>query len=165
MTEPDVEIAVGKVSASLVSAPALLPVCELRVRLGQALDLGGTRAGHRRITPILGGDLRGIADGPSLPGIAGLVAEILPGGADRQLVRPDETIEIDARYQARTATGGLIDLHATGIRRSGVEGVYFRVALRFETAEPGLAELQDAVYVADGVRERDEVRHTVYRLD
>ena len=34
-----------------------------------------------------------------------LDAEILPGGADWQVVRPDGTIEIDTRYSALTPAG------------------------------------------------------------
>lgn len=36
------------------------------------------------------------------------------------------------------------------------------VQLRFETSSEELAALQHALYVADGVREADQVRHTVY---
>ncbi|RGE20030.1 DUF3237 domain-containing protein [Leucobacter sp. wl10] len=145
------------------AVPGLVPVCEVIVELGEALDFGRTRDGARRFTPILGGELRGIADAQAGEAVRGLRAEILPGGGDRQLVRPDGAVDIDARYDARTAAGSPIGLHATGIRRATADGSYFRVALRFETSDPALAELQDALYVADGVREAGRVRHTVYR--
>lgn len=171
-----------------LAPPALAPVAEVVVELGEPLDFGRTRDGVRRFTPILGGELRGIPGSPAGEALRGLRAEILPGGGDRQLVRADGAVEIDARYDARTADGALIGLHAAGLRRvldpgdpepgagtsdapvggtpgtPGGAGVYFRVALRFETADPALAELQNALFVADGVREADRVRHTVYRV-
>ena len=180
------------------SLPALSPVCEIIVELGEPRDFGATRDGERRFTPILGGELRGIADAEVGGAVRGLRAAILPGGGDRQLLRrqagavgeadPEThpaavpaggpaaipsadpaaipTVEIDARYDARTEQGVLIGMHAVGVRRVARDGgVYFRVTIRFETSEPALAELQNALFVADGVREADRVRHTVYRVD
>jgi len=153
------------VSASPV--PALKAVALATVALGEPLDFGRTRDGLRRFTPIIGGELRGIPCTAAGEALRGLRAEILPGGGDRQLVRSDGAVEIDARYDARTEDGGggaLIGLHATGLRRASADGVYFRVTLRFETADSALAELQDSLFIADGVREADRVRHTVYRV-
>ena len=187
--------------------PALSPVCEIIVELGESRDFGATRDGERRFTPILGGELRGIADAEAGDAVRGLRAAILPGGGDRQLllrqagaagaadpeadpaaapaagpaavpaagpaavaptaVAPTAVpaVEIDARYDARTEQGALIGMRAVGVRRGRPDGsVYFRVTIRFETADPALAELQDALFVADGVREADRVRHTVYRV-
>lgn len=180
------------------SGPRLSPVCEIIVELGQPRDFGATRDGERRFTPILGGELRGLAHAQAGDAVRGLRAAILPGGGDRQLLRGQlspvggsdphshaipspaagpagmpagasaaaPVVEIDARYDARTEQGALIGMHAVGARRIGPDGgVYFRVTIRFETSEPVLAELQNALYVADGVREADRVRHTVYRVD
>lgn len=174
-------------AGSGATAPLLTPVCEVTVELGESLDFGATRDGARRFTPILGGELRGITNSDAGEAVRGLWAAILPGGGDRQLVRSGGAVEIDARYHARTEEGTLLGIHATGIRRtdpaktvsgapSGVSdeptgttgsappSVYFRVMIRFETSNPALAELQDALFVADGVREADRVRHTVYRV-
>lgn len=139
--------------------PLLEPACEIVVALGASLPFGVTRDGERRVTPILGGTLRGIG-----ASFVGLRAAVLPGGSDRQLVRPDGTVEIDARYEARTEDGELIGIRASGIRRAAPEGVYFRAVLRFETASATWAALQDAVFLADGARDADAVRHTVYRV-
>lgn len=156
--------AAGPAGRTPIVRPALIPICALRVDVGEPLDLGATRDGARRITPILGGELVGLPSCPD-PVLAVLEAEVLPGGADRQLLRPDGGIEIDARYQARTASGALLDLHATGLRRPDADGVYFRVALRFATADPELAELERALHIADGVRDGAGVRHTVFRVE
>lgn len=152
-------------------APPLRPVAEILVGLGEPLDFGETRDGHRRFTPILGGTFRGLpadsGDPGFAPAIAAIDAEILPGGGDRQLLRSDGAVEIDAGYTARLASGGLLGIRALGVRVPGEGGrpPYFRVQIRFETADPELAELQRALFVADGVREASEVRHTVYRVE
>ena len=55
--------------------------------------VGHGPTGERRIVPILGGTVVG----PRLSG------DILPGGADYQLIRPDGVAEIEARYTLRLA--------------------------------------------------------------
>ena len=147
--------------------PTLAPAFEVAVRLGPLEDHGMTRAGHRRVIPILGGSVTGAFD-----------AEILPGGADWQIVRPDGAIEVDARYSARTAGGGLVLLHASGVR-SGAPDVlaallrgeavdpseyYFRTVVRVEASDPALAPLQNVLFVAAAVREADRVTYTAYRV-
>ncbi|WP_336648364.1 DUF3237 domain-containing protein [Microbacterium sp. MMO-10] len=149
----------------------LTPVCEVIVELGEPLDLGATRDGNRRITPILGGELRGARIAPVGEehvvdrNYLDLRAVILPGGSDRQLVRADGAIEIDARYTAQTDGGHLVGVRTVGIRRVSHDGTYFRVAVRFETASQSLTDLQDSIFIADGIRERSMVRHVVYRVD
>jgi len=177
-----------------MSEPRLEAVCEIVVELGESLDFGETRRGLRRITPILGGSIAGLSGAPLGDAVRALRAEILSGGGDRQLVRAPESsvdgaltvdssagfpvaagagagsvVEIDARYDAKTEQGALISIHAVGVRRTpGAEDpdgvVYFRVAIDFETADPALAALQDSLFVADGVRQQDRVRHIVYRV-
>jgi hypothetical protein len=71
--------------------PGLEPAFTVQAVLGPLEDHGVTRAGHRRVVPITGGQVSGLID-----------AEILPGGADWQVVRPDGAVEIDTRYSART---------------------------------------------------------------
>ena len=71
----------------------------VEVLVGPIEDHGMTSAGHRRVVPIVGGRI-----------FDGVDAEVLPGGADWQVVRPDGAIEIDTRYTARTADGALLHL-------------------------------------------------------
>ena len=136
--------------------PALYPSYLLRVELDETRDLGSTRAGHRRITPILGGWMREMG--------GELRARVLPGGADRQVVRIDGTVDIDARYTAERDDGSLIEIHATGIRRTDAAGLYFRVMVRFECSDGEGDPLQNALYIADGIRAEAAVLHTVYRV-
>ena len=82
-----------------------------RPRCGPIQDLGQTARGHRRIIDIwaarcMARDCEG---------------EILPGGADWQIVRPDGTIEVVARYTIRGALGrsGLRPERGLARRRPG----------------------------------------------
>jgi hypothetical protein len=126
-----------------------------------------TRAGHRRVVPIAAGRVTGMFD-----------AEILPGGADWQLVRPDGTIEIDTRYSARTPAGEYVHFRTSGVRSGPPEILeallrgepvepsryYFRVTVRLETSAARLAVLERSIFVASAIREADRVSYTAYRI-
>lgn len=153
----------------LVSAPVpgLEPSFDVVVHLGALEDHGVTRAGHRRVVPIVGGSVTGAFE-----------AEILSGGADWQIVRADGAIEVDALYSARTAGGALVLLHATGVRSGPLDVLaalmrgepveaseyYFRTVVRAETSDPALAPLQNSLFLAAAVREADRVTYTAYRV-
>lgn len=147
--------------------PGLEPAFTVDARLGPLEDHGMTRAGHRRVVPIAGGRVVGLFD-----------AEILPGGADWQVVRPDGTVEIDTRYSARTPAGEYVHFRTSGVR-SGPPPVlaallrgedvdpgsyYFRVAVYLETSAPRLDFLERSVFVASAVRGADRVAYTAYRV-
>lgn len=151
--------------------PTLQAAFEVRVELGAAEDHGLTGAGRRRVVPIVGGTVDGstVADG--------FTGRILPGGADWQLIRPDGTIEIDARCSARSADGELLYVRATGVR-AGDDAVlqalgrgeevdpasyYFRTFLSFESA--ARPELTKRLFVASCAREAQSIRYTAYRID
>ena len=155
--------------------PALEPAFTVDARLGPLEDHGLTRAGHRRVIAIAGGRVSGASaglfDGP-------FDAEILPGGADWQVVRPDGTIEIDTRYSARTPAGEHLHFRTAGVR-SGPPDVlaallrgedvdpasyYFRVAVYLETSAPRLAFLERSIFIASAVRGADSVSYTAYRV-
>lgn len=147
--------------------PGLEPAFTVDARLGPLEDHGVTRAGHRRVVPIAGGRVVGLFD-----------AEILPGGADWQVVRPDGTVEIDTRYSARTPAGEYVHFRTSGMR-SGPPPVlaallrgedvdpasyYFRVAVYLETSAPRLDFLERSIFVASAVRGADSVAYTAYRV-
>lgn len=148
--------------------PSLEHVFDVEASLGALEDHGMTRAGHRRIIPILGGTVTG----------PGLTAEILPGGADWQLVRADGSIEIDGRYSARTPEGELVYFQAKGVRSGSPEVLesllrgapvdpsqyYFRTTVTFETSAPRLAELERSLYIAVAERQASTVRYATYRV-
>ena len=118
--------------------PRLEFAFHVEAALGPIEDHGGTRAGHRRIVPVVGGTIVG----PDLE------AEILPGGADWQLLRDDGAVDVEARYSARTRQGELLYITSRGVR-SGDPRVleallrgepvpsseyYFRTAVTVETS-------------------------------
>jgi len=137
------------------------------VVVGQVEDYGVTRAGHRRVIAILGGRLS-----------HGIDADVLPGGADWQVLHDDGTLEIDARYSARTDAGDLLHLRTRGLRSGPpevLEGLlrgepipaseyYFRVVVTLETAAPTLKGLQDSLIVAAAARSADHVVYDAYRV-
>ena len=154
-----------------MSTAATVPVLErafdVHASLGLLEDHGITRVGHRRVVPIAGGQVSGLFD-----------AQIMPGGADWQLVRPDGTIEIDTRYSARTPAEEFVHFRTSGVR-SGPPHIleallrgdpvdpseyYFRVAVYLETSAPRLAALQRSIFVASAIRETDHVHYTAYRV-
>lgn len=145
----------------IATAPALRFAFAIKAKVGPIQDLGQTVRGHRRIIDILGGEVHG-------PRLAG---EILPGGADWQIVRPDGTIEVVARYTIKSDKGALIYVQNEGLRVASPEvlarmsrgelvpydSYHFRTAPRFETAEPSLKWLERATFVGVAARTPDRV--------
>jgi hypothetical protein len=71
---------------------------EVLAEVGEAYSLGQGPTGERRIVPIIGGQFRG----ESLSGV------VLPGGADRQLIRADGIRELDATYELKAEDGTVV---------------------------------------------------------
>lgn len=147
--------------------PGLEPLFHLQCRVGPVQDFGVTSAGHRRIVDLLGGTVTGALEG-----------EVLPGGADWQVVRDDGTVEIDTRYALRTTDGALVHVRTRGLR-SGPPGVveallrgedvapgayYFRLAVTLETSAERYADLQRTLIVASALRSADAVVYDAYRV-
>jgi hypothetical protein len=145
--------------------PTFEPAFSAIVELGPIQDLGTTRVGHRRIVPITGGTVSGAIEG-----------DILPGGADWQVVRADGSVEVDGRYTARTSDGALVYIHAVGLRSGSPEVLesllsgadvapdeyYFRASITLESS--ALPELERSLYIASYVREANRVRYVAYRV-
>jgi hypothetical protein len=148
-------------NASTTNAPTMRPLMQVRAELADILDLGMTPVGHRRVINILGGSFAGER----------LAGEVLRGGADWQIVRPDGTAELDARYTLRATDGALVQVTSRGVRHGPPEvmarlargedvdpaSYYFRTAMRFETSVPGLAWLNRVIAIAYGKREPNAV--------
>jgi hypothetical protein len=126
--------------------PKLSRLCRASVKVAAPLDLGTTPAGTRRIVAIESGTIEGER----------LRGEIVPGGADWQIVREDGTTLLEARYTVRTHDGALIYVRNIGIRR-GPREYYFRSAPVFETGDSRYAWLNGVVAVGSAVRLKDEV--------
>ena len=67
-------------------------VARLRVGVGEFHEVGDVPDGRRRVIPITGG----VVDGPEISG------EVVPLGADWNVVRADGTETVSARYLIRT---------------------------------------------------------------
>jgi hypothetical protein len=165
----DVRVSVSDPEALMpnLAIPGLEQLFAADVRLGTLEDHGVTRAGHRRVIPIVGGTVTGAIE-----------ARVLPGGADWQIVHADGTIEIDTRYSLETIGGALIHLRTRGVR-SGAPGVlesllagadvapseyYFRLVVEVESAAPEHSDLQRIVIVASAARTADRVFYQAYKL-
>lgn len=138
------------------------------ITIDQPQELGQTQAGNRRIIPISGG----FFEGPDLSG------EVLPGGADWQVVREDGTAFVEARYTMKTKDGALIYVENKGYRHGPADvmarlakgepvdptSYYFRTLPLFETSAPALAWLTRTVCVATGARRADSVELEVFAV-
>lgn len=82
-------------------APGLELAWTAVVEIGERCSLGRTPLGERFIIDILGGHF----EGPRLNG------RVLPGGADRQLLRPDGVKLLDALYEMQTDDGAVLTVH------------------------------------------------------
>ena len=73
---------------------------EAKVKIANMINVGDSKYGVRRVIPITGGTF----SGPKIKG------EVLTGGEDWQLVRPDGDTELNARYLLKTTDGVVIQV-------------------------------------------------------
>ena len=156
------------------SEPALSPVepgleflarCE--AELHPSLEVGETQWGRRRVIPIAGGRFVGPL----------VTADVLPGGADWQVVHEGGWASIHARYTLRTDDGVLIVVESRGTRDGPPDVLarlgrgelvnpaeyYFRTALSFETeAASPYSWLTRIVGLASGIRLASTVVYDAY---
>lgn len=151
------------------AAPKLEFAFELRVRVGEPIEIGQVPHGRRRIVPILGGSVAG----PMLKG------SVPSGGADWQMIQPDGFSELDTRYTIQTEKGEIVYVQNAGIRTAPPEVmqkllagqpvdpslVYFRTVPKFETSVPELQWLARSIFVGIGERYPSEVVIRFFRLD
>ena len=71
-------------------------VFTITARIGSVTSAGEIGSGVRRIIPIIGGEVKGVVNG-----------KVLPFGADFQIIRPNELIELEAKYAFETDDGAL----------------------------------------------------------
>jgi hypothetical protein len=144
------------------------PIFTVNADLAAILRFGRTPYGERRVIDIEGGTV----SGPRLKG------RVLRGGADWQIIRTDGTADIQARYTIEAENGGHILVSSEGLRHGPPhvmeklgrgENVdpsqyYFRTVMRFETADPAHAWLNNILALARGAREAQSVRLDVYEV-
>ena len=144
--------------------PAFEHIADLVVRVATPTVVSSSR----RVIGITGGEVLG-------PRIRG---RVLPVGADFQVIRPDHTTELEARYVLETGSGSLIYVVNTGYRHGPPEAmerlqrgeavdpslIYFRCTPRFETADPEYQWLTRHVFVGSAARFPDRVEMCFFML-
>jgi hypothetical protein len=130
---------------------------DITVELNAPLDIGEGPYGRRTLFGAAGGSFTG----PKLRG------EVLPGGGDWALFRPDGVMSLDVRLTLRTDDDALLHMTYLGrwvispeVRQDMAERAtrhlvdparyYFRTAVLFETGAPKYAWLNDIVCVGSG---------------
>ena len=72
---------------------------------------GEIGTGVRRIIPIIGGEVKG----------EGINGKVCAFGADFQIIRPNELIELEAKYAFETDDGAVVYVENKGLRFGPVE--------------------------------------------
>lgn len=148
--------------------PRLALLAHASVQVASPLVVGPVLTGERRIIPITGGRFEG----------ARLRGEVVPGGADWQVVAADGTALLEARYTLRTDDGALVYIRNVGVRHGPPDVLaavargeavdpakyYFRAAPAFETGAQKYGWLNRLVAVCSGVRTRTEVLLDFYEV-
>jgi len=116
-------------------------LCEISVDLEEAQPIGLTPRGNRQIVYVKGGTV----EGPKIKG------ELLPGGGDWFLIRPDGVGELDVRATLRTDDGDLIYSHYRGIIDASPD--VFQRVLAGEAVDPSEYYFRTAPPLRDGVGE------------
>lgn len=143
------------------------PIFRMQVEVGDPRHFGKTPYGERRVIDILGGRV----EGPRLKG------RILPG-ADWQIICPDGTADLTARYGIETEAGARILVKSDGMRHGPPEVLaalargepvdpsryYFRTVLRFEASDPSVDWLNRIIAIGRGARDKNAVRLEVFEV-
>jgi len=136
--------------------------------VSRPLDIADRPYGKRRIIPITGGTF----EGPRVRG------EVVPGGADWQIVHSDALVTLTATYALRADDGALIAVTNSGFRRADPEllaalergedvdqrQIYFRTTARFETDAPQHRWLSDHLFIGSGRRRPGGVIITFWQV-
>jgi hypothetical protein len=151
-------------------APALSTkfVFTITANIGSVVSAGDIGHGVRRIVPIIGGDVRG-------DDISGKVCAF---GADFKIIRPNELIELEAKYAFETDDGAVIYVENRGIRFGPVELlqrlkrgeavdpalIYFRTVPKFETGSEKYRWLMEYLFIGSAARHADRVVIDVHQV-
>jgi Protein of unknown function (DUF3237) len=143
-------------------------VFTITARIGEVTIAGETGHGVRRIIPIIGGEVRG----------EHMNGKVCAFGADFQIIRPNELIDLEAKYALETDDGATVYVENKGIRFGPVELlqklkrnepvdpklIYFRTVPRFETGHANYRWLMENLFVASAARHADRVVIDVHQV-
>jgi hypothetical protein len=118
--------------------PTLEFVTRVEADIGAPYVIGDVGGGIRAVIPIVGGRFAG----PLMSG------EVLPGGADWCLVRPDGSCDIWARYTLKTDDGVLVGVTNAGRAAANGSGDFEgRTTPSFEVAAGRYGWLRESTFV------------------
>src|SRR6202000_425141 len=143
-------------------------VFTITARIAEVTTAGDLGHGVRRIIPIIGGEVRGER----------VNGKVLPFGADFQFIRPNELIDLEAKYAFETDDGAVVYVENKGIRFGPVDLlqklkrgeavhpglIYFRTVPRFETGAEKYRWLMENLFVAAAARHPDRVVIDVHQV-
>jgi hypothetical protein len=142
-------------------------VFTITATIGSVTSAGDVGHGVRRIIPITGGEVRG--------DINGMVCAF---GADFQIIRPNELIELEAKYAFETDDGAVVYVENKGIRFGPIELlqrlkggepvdpklIYFRTVPKFETGADKYRWLMLNLFIGSAARHADRVVIDVHQV-
>src|SRR5215475_11053059 len=143
-------------------------VFTITAEIAEVTSAGDIGTGVRRVIPIIGGEVRG----------EGINGKVLAFGADFQIIRPNELIELEAKYAFETDDGAVVYVENKGIRFGPVELleklkrnepvdpklIYFRTVPKFETGAEKYRWLMQHIFVASAARHADRVVIDVHQV-
>ena len=143
-------------------------VFTVTVRIAEVTSAGDIGHGVRRIIPIIGGEVKGEK----------VNGKVLPFGADFQIIRPNELIDLEAKYALETDDGAVIYVENRGIRFGPVELlqklkrgepvdpklIYFRTVPKFETGSEKYRWLMENLFIGSAARHADRVVIDVHQV-
>jgi Protein of unknown function (DUF3237) len=142
-------------------------VFTITAHIGGVTSAGDIGHGVRRIIPITGGEVRGDING-----------KVCPFGADFQIIRPNELIELEAKYAIETNDGAVIYVENKGLRFGPIDLllqlkrgepvdprlIYFRTVPKFETGAEKYRWLMESLFIGSAARHADRVVIDVHQV-
>jgi len=143
-------------------------VFTITARIGEVTSAGDIGYGVRRIIPIVGGEVKGER----------VNGKVCAFGADFQLIRPNELIELEAKYAFETDDGAVVYVQNNGIRFGPVallqklkrgepvdpKLIYFRTVPKFETGSEKYRWLMEYLFIGSAARHADRVVIDVHQV-
>src|SRR6195952_5978689 len=143
-------------------------VFTITAEIGGVTSAGDIGTGTRRIIPITGGTVKG----------EGINGKVCPFGADFQIIRPNELIELEARYAFETDDGATVYVENKGLRFGPVDLlqklkrgepvdpklIYFRTVPKFETGHEKYCWLMENLLIGSAARPAARVVIDVHQV-
>jgi hypothetical protein len=143
-------------------------VFTITAHIGGVTSPGEIGYGVRRIIPVIGGEVHG----------AGINGKVCAFGADYQIIRPSELIELEAKYAFETDDGAVVYVENKGIRFGPIDLlqklkrgepvdpklIYFRTVPKFETGSEKYRWLMENLFIGSAARHPDRVVLDVHQV-